>query len=65
MAASDVESNKGNSAWGTQGNPITIIPKYDDVHAQLMSILVDAGSTPKARAKWIVTFMPGVAKLPR
>lgn len=65
LTADLVELNKGNSAWGIQGNPIKVIPKYKDVYDQLMNILVNAGDTPKKASAWIATFMPGVAKLPR
>lgn len=65
MTAADLELNKNNSAWGIQGDPVKVIPKYEDVYAQLMSILVNAGDTPKKASAWIATFMPGVARLPR
>lgn len=65
MTAADLELNKNNSAWGMQGDPVKIVPKYEDVYAQLMSILVNAGDTPKKASAWIATFMPGVARLPR
>jgi len=65
MTAADFELNKGNSAWGTQGDPVKIIPKYDDVHAQLMNLLTDAGMTTVNASRWITRFMPGVANLPR
>jgi hypothetical protein len=65
MAANSVEQNKGNLAWGVQGSAIKIIPKYADVQAQLISLLTNAGMTPVNAAKWILKFMPGVARLPR
>lgn len=65
MTAADLELNKNNSAWGIQGDPVKVIPKYEDVYDQLMSILVNAGDTPKKASAWIATFMPGVARLPR
>lgn len=60
-----ITQNQGNSSWGTQGNPVKVIPKYDDVHTQLVNILVNAGMGAKGANAWIATFMPGVAKLPR
>jgi len=65
LTADLFELNKGNSAWGMQGDPVKVIPKYADVQAQLMSILVNAGMAPKKASAWIATFMPGVARLPR
>jgi len=65
LTADVVVQNRGNSSWGTQGNAVKVIPKYEDVQAQLMSILVNAGMGPKKASAWIATFMPGVARLPR
>jgi hypothetical protein len=59
-----ITQNRGNSAWGTQGNPVKTIPKYEDVHTQLVNILVNAGMNPNKANAWIATFMPGVARLP-
>lgn len=64
MDQSVVTQNQGNAGWGTQGDPVSVIPKRDVVHSQVMKLLVNAGMSVKKANAWISAFLPNIAKLP-